>query len=217
MPHHRRFRWLVAVIPGVLVVALPGLASAATLRVEPGEDYQMVVYRAGAEANRLTLTHTAIAGDVVVDDPGTNRISARLPDCVAVMTRGVCSRVFARNPTEVHLGGGNDRATVTRVHLFAGIGNDSIVLHAGYARGDEGDDVLTIIRDPSKPYVEGVLDSDVTSIDGGPGRDVLAGGPDSDMIYAEDGEVDQVTCGGGGDVVYADPVDVIDPDCSPAR
>jgi hypothetical protein len=49
---------------------------------------------------------------------------------------------------------------------------------------------------------------------GGPGADLLDGGPGADRIAAEyDGSRDTIRCGGGSDVVNADPLDRVATDC----
>lgn len=47
-------------------------------------------------------------------------------------------------------------------------------------------------------------------IDAGPGMDNVTGGDSSDVIVITDGELDQVSCGYGADIIYADSVDVLD-------
>jgi Ca2+-binding RTX toxin-like protein len=96
--------------------------------------------------------------------------------------------------------GGNDvlRGSNCADTIDGGAGDDDI--DAGY-----GDDTIT----------------------GGPGRDRISGdlrsggcGPvwcdlpfGNDTIYAQDGEVDSISCGYGQDTVYADAVDVVAGDC----
>lgn len=52
---------------------------------------------------------------------------------------------------------------------------------------------------------------------GGPGHDHIEGDGGGDTIYARDGQRDWITCGANSydrrDVVYADRVDVVAPDC----
>jgi hypothetical protein len=67
------------------------------------------------------------------------------------------------------------RVTGTSDHLYGGNGNDTI-------DGRDGPDYL----------------------DGGLGIDTIQGGTGKDHIYANDGVVDQVACGGNGDIIYAD-------------
>ena len=64
------------------------------------------------------------------------------------------------------------------------------------------------------------------TITGGPGRDTINGdtnsvctsivclpGASNDVIHARDGEVDQIACGFGNDIVVADSIDVVSGDC----
>jgi hypothetical protein len=92
--------------------------------------------------------------------------------------------------------------------------------------GGGGNDVLkaadtndTVNGGAGDDQVEGGLGNDV--ITGGPGKDMIMGDASSsycglysckvpfgnDTIYAQDGEADQIDCGIGDDVVYADPID----------
>jgi N-acetylglucosamine-6-sulfatase len=78
--------------------------------------------------------------------------------------------------------------------LLAGRGgNDTVRGAAGHDRlvGEQGADQLL----------------------GGPGHDVLDGGPGDDILLARDGERDEVTCGKGLDLVYADKRDRIARSC----
>jgi Ca2+-binding RTX toxin-like protein len=46
-----------------------------------------------------------------------------------------------------------------------------------------------------------------------PGADTVFGGPGNDTIFVRDGEPDVVSCGSGFDTVYADPTDIVRPNC----
>lgn len=102
--------------------------------------------------------------------------------------------------------------------VLAGGGNDRIV----------GEDAReTIDGGAGDDYLEGGKNHD--TITGGPGRDTIFGDdtdascnadfPESCVLYgndaidARDGEVDQVDCGAGQDVVSADPADVVAANC----
>lgn len=50
-------------------------------------------------------------------------------------------------------------------------------------------------------------------LDGGPGADRIAGGEGDDVLIALDGDVDELTCGEGMDVVAVDSVDAVAADC----
>jgi len=104
--------------------------------------------------------------------------------------------------------------------------------NAGSLAGGGGNDDLsgadgmeTIDGGPGNDRVVGGFNDDVLT--GGPGRDQIIGdlptgdcGPlwckypyGNDTIYAQDGEVDTISCGWGTDTVYADAADVVDGDC----
>jgi hypothetical protein len=115
-------------------------------------------------------------------------------------------------------------------------GNDFVKVaqatNAGELIGNGGDDDLSGADGIEKidggagndRLVGGFNDDTIT---GGPGRDQLIGdlptgdcGPiwckypfGNDTIYAQDGEVDTISCGWGTDTVYADAADVVDGDC----
>jgi hypothetical protein len=115
-------------------------------------------------------------------------------------------------------------------------GNDFLKVaqatNAGDISGGNGDDDLSgadgmekIDGGAGNDHLVGGFNDDV--ITGGPGRDQIIGdlptgdcGPlwckypfGNDTIYAQDGEVDTISCGWGTDTVYADAADVVDGDC----
>jgi Ca2+-binding RTX toxin-like protein len=51
------------------------------------------------------------------------------------------------------------------------------------------------------------------AITGGAGPDTILGENNNDEIFAEDGEVDTITCGSGTDIAHADPGDNVNADC----
>lgn len=124
------------------------------------------------------------------------------------------------------LGAGDDKYILVGSYaqvVNGGPGNDSIDTGAmrDVVHGDDGDDYVSggpdadrIFGDAGNDEVRGHNDGD--DVDGGAGRDVLIGdGGDatkegSDRIATRDGEVDQVSCGFGADVVTADDTDVIE-------
>jgi hypothetical protein len=51
-----------------------------------------------------------------------------------------------------------------------------------------------------------------TVLKGGPGLDLIRGDVSADTIYAQDGEKDTISCGGGTDTVYFDRgIDSVNP------
>ena len=76
-------------------------------------------------------------------------------------------------------------------------------------RGSSGPDQL--IGSDAPNTIEGG-DGDDT-VDGSGGADVLVTGAGNDVVQARDGERDDVTCGPGRDVVQADAVDAVSPEC----
>ncbi|MFE1554288.1 hypothetical protein ACFW6V_04765 [Streptomyces sp. NPDC058734] len=55
------------------------------------------------------------------------------------------------------------------------------------------------------------------TVDPGAGSDDIFAGPRGDTISARDGAVDEIDCGGGFDVVTADPADVVAANCELVR
>jgi Ca2+-binding RTX toxin-like protein len=106
-------------------------------------------------------------------------------------------------------------------HIYGGEGNDTLTAGRGgdYVSGENGNDSLVDLpqrNTGTKDYLYGGAGND--SIDGrdGPdelngnsGTDMITGGAGKDHIYANDGEVDQVACGGNGDVLYADTITAV--------
>src|SRR4051812_47265306 len=111
--------------------------------------------------------------------------------------------------TTVQLGPGDDHATVgaaTKVEVD----------------GDTGDDVLT--GGPNADDLTGGEGNDrIAGGDGddqlatGGGRDTVDGGAGDDAIYGSGEGVDHISCGPGNDKVFAEPRDVIAPDCEKGR
>ncbi|MFL5962931.1 MAG: hypothetical protein ACJ757_08590 [Gaiellaceae bacterium] len=77
--------------------------------------------------------------------------------------------------------------------LYGGPGSDRLLGGSGddELRGEAGDDVIT----------------------GGPGNDTLVGGAGDDVVNAVDGSRDNIRCGVGRDLVFADGRDRVDRDC----
>jgi Ca2+-binding RTX toxin-like protein len=101
--------------------------------------------------------------------------------------------------------------------LTGGSGDDRVVAgsaSSGPMSGGGGDDVLT--------FASGAAGYGAWTIDGGGGNDTITGHPALDVVHAgggndrvdvADGSADQVDCGGGVDVVYADAADTVAGDC----
>lgn len=97
--------------------------------------------------------------------------------------------------------------------IEGGAGDDEIRVSAYGAIIDAGpgDDLVVASRDAT---ISGGPGNDEISaggyLDGGPGQDSVSGDNSNDVIVVNDGELDQVTCGLGADIVFADAVDVLD-------
>ena len=86
---------------------------------------------------------------------------------------------------------------------MAGRSNDDRIF------GDEGDDTIT--GDRGSDHIAGGSGND--RLFGNLDPDVVSGGPGDDRINVVRGDVDEVRCGPGRDVVYADAADHLDGDC----
>lgn len=73
----------------------------------------------------------------------------------------------------------------------------------------------TVHAGPGADGVDGGAGND--TLHGGPGRDLLIGGEGYDTILARDGERDRIRCGPQDDLVKADRIDVVAPDCERVR
>ncbi|MCW3022771.1 MAG: hypothetical protein JWR30_2093 [Conexibacter sp.] len=130
-----------------------------------------------------------------------------------------------------------ERLIVSDAGTFVGSDNPEYikmgqVVDNGVLIGNGGDDELRgaggadkLDGGPGNDKLDGGYGDDV--ITGGPGKDTISGdlaggdcGPiwchlpyGNDTIYAQDGEVDSISCGIGEDVVYADAADVVAPGC----
>ena len=103
------------------------------------------------------------------------------------------------------------------------VGLAVVVLLAGAARGalfrgTDRADKLT--GTPATDTIYGLAGADAIDARGGAdlivpgaGRDTVNGGPGDDRIAAQDGAVDEITCGPGVDTVTADAADVVAPNC----
>jgi Ca2+-binding RTX toxin-like protein len=86
---------------------------------------------------------------------------------------------------------------------MAGRSNDDRIF------GDAGDDYIT--GDRGADRIAGGSGND--QLFGNLGPDVVSGGPGDDRINVVRGEVDEVRCGAGRDVVHADAADKVARDC----
>jgi Ca2+-binding RTX toxin-like protein len=93
--------------------------------------------------------------------------------------------------------------------IRGGQGNDT-------ENGGPGSDVLfagpgvdVLIGGPGNDTIFARARADVAE----PGADTVFGGPGDDVIFVRDGEPDVVSCGSGFDIVFADPTDIVRPDC----
>ncbi len=129
--------------------------------------------------------------------PRDKTASSRIPGLLLAVCGALLIALSASDlASGAVLGGGEDetlRGSIRDEVLAAFAGDDALW-------GFGGEDLL----------VGGPGDDELY---GGAGEDVLLGGPGADFVEAADGEPDRVLCGPGRDVVSADRLDRIYPDC----
>jgi hypothetical protein len=155
--------------------------------------------------------------DLVVADHGSHSLTVLLRREPGVC-RGREARPITGTPGDDRLRGGRG------VDLIRGLGGDDSVF--GWASGDclyggPGDDVL--LGNSGGDLIDGGPGDDRIlggppefnpsrgrdTIIGGPGRERIRAGAADDLVRAADGERDRVSCGGGHDVAFVDPEDVV--------
>lgn len=96
--------------------------------------------------------------------------------------------------------------------VAAGVALAALLAGTASAARIVGTNRADVLRGGSRAdIIDGRAGNDL--LDGGAGRDRLRGGTGSDSVVAWDGVRDRVSCGPGADVVNADGVDSISPDC----
>lgn len=155
--------------------------------------------------------------DLVVANHGSHSLTVLLRREPGVC-RGQEARPITGTPGDDRLHGGRG------VDLIRGLAGDDEVF--GYASGDclyggRGDDV--ILGNSGGDLISGGPGDDRIlggppefnpgrgrdTIIGGPGRDRIRAGAADDVVRAADDERDRVDCGGGHDVAFVDPQDVV--------
>jgi Ca2+-binding RTX toxin-like protein len=114
-----------------------------------------------------------------------------------------------RSLTTLTGGPGNDALVARRGSgtIEGGPGNDAIAFKDAWTvTGGEGDDWIVQMGEGIGP--SGNLEN---------GASVVSGGSGSDHIDVVNGQADTVTCGGGLDVVYAEPADTVANNCESRR
>jgi Ca2+-binding RTX toxin-like protein len=191
-------------------------ASIDTVNCGPGSD---TVYVEAPLEDVLTDCESVItiAPEPDTDATVTQAIRGTRRNDVLRGTPGNDSFFGRGGPDEIFGLGGDD-------YVDGDAGNDR--LHGGPGRdlmaGRRGDDVIW--GDAGDDRITGDRGRD--RIFGGPGNyqlygnlgpDVIDGGPGNDRINVVHGDRDRVVCGPGGDVVFADPRDVVAGDCESVR
>jgi Ca2+-binding RTX toxin-like protein len=185
---------------------LPGIPLVSGPTFSP--DGKRIAYSAGGECRDRLGIYVANA-----DGSERHRVSN---SCRIVGTDG--ADVLHGSFSQVVLGlGGNDTLYADDTYyyfdgntLYGGPGDDQLIGGDGtdVLYGGRGDDTLS-----GGPFRDVLI--------GGPGRDHIDGGTGNDVTGAHDGERDWITCGTSGpgsgvrekDVVYADKIDIVAPDC----
>ena len=183
---------------------------------------------------RFEDTTGATAGDGCTQVDGTQVDCTNVTAVIANLGEGNdyfyndCCDNFAPTSQTINGGGGNDDINGLSNNvpdtINGGAGDDKLNGDTGNdtIHGNDGNDTIlgeagndTAFGDAGDDTVRGGRDDD--AVDGGAGLDTLEGdegpastGDGNDHITARDGQVDQIGCGFGADVVTADASDVID-------
>ena len=201
-------RAAIAALLLLVVLGVPSAASAhGVIKIGGGE----LVYLSDDSSSASRLEIAADLVSVRVYDPGSVGGIQAPSSCRAgeVDSRGTIVEWTCPSTGVVSLraetGPNEDRATVTGVmpaKLFGDSGADELRTADldDEARGRDGNDLI-------------VTNGGADVIDTGEGADVVDAGAGDDTIAAADGERDEIACGPGADVVKADQLDVVAPDC----
>jgi Ca2+-binding RTX toxin-like protein len=191
------FALLIALLPsGAGAASAQCLQSAGTARTDAaqGEINKVIVgYR--KRGNRVRLINRAemrggvrdITDVVCPNDQRWHRVVVRLKDkndFVSLRGRDPVLRKYTKVPRTI------------AVRVSAGAGNDEVLGHKGRDRVSAGADRDEVRTFAGNDYIKG-----------GNGRDRIWAGPGKDEIHVDDGNKDVVDCGGGIDLVFADPRD----------
>ena len=230
-------------VPAVVLASLalpcaPALAS--SVRVNYPKD--ALVYRAASgERNRVAITAAKSS-----TSQGDRYVTFTVSDSVAIQPGTGCERpesgdrrfveceLFGSAHAVLRLGDRSDRArvlsTFDKVLVDGGLGDDVLIggpgndtLLGGHGTdnllGGRGVDELFarsygVSRDVTADRLRGGRDSDLLMgsagpnlIDPGPGADQVSAGGGRDIVYARDDAVDQVHCGAGEDSAVTDGFD----------
>jgi Ca2+-binding RTX toxin-like protein len=111
---------------------------------------------------------------------------------------------------KIYGGGRDDELTDASVHCTGTSHSWRCFDDENLLRGGRGDDYLSgntkLFGGPGDDelYVSYPYKGTRTILDGGPGLDTIEGAGSVDTIYAQDGEQDEISCGGDKDTVYFD-------------
>lgn len=213
---------LSALLAAASVAALwPAVAHASTASISGG----VLQIAGGPESSNISFGGNSFLQRYIVDTagitagPGCTQMDATKVECDNALYTQIVAQLgggddtFAaggavfNTATTVNGDAGNDTIYGTDANdtINGGDGNDSVT-------GNSAND--TVDGGPGDDDVRGGGGSD--RVIGGPGRDTVNGdGPEvlddgNDTIDVNDGELDQVQCGFGADIVNADALDVAD-------
>lgn len=176
-----------------------------------------VVYDGSHLEDKLTVSRVPGEQTLVFEDP-TQVITPTDSTCVQDTPHRVRCLSVQGEPSgglhfaQIRLYGGDDQGVIALhdndfgVSINGGDGADTLTSgEAGHALyGGNGNDVLR--GNGGEDVIYGNAGAD--DIDGGAGMDALFGDGGSDTIHAQDGEVDEIDCGGGIDTLSADADDI---------
>jgi Ca2+-binding RTX toxin-like protein len=146
-------------------------------------------------------------GDLLEGDGGADTLRGGAGDDIGLGGPGADTAAYDDAPAPVTIDLGSSGTTQDS----GGSGAETLLDVEGVT-GSPFDDTLTGSNGPDTIAGAGGADT----IDGREGADALGGGAGLDAIESRDSSADSISCGEGPDSISADPLDKLDPDCTPA-
>lgn len=221
---NRRARWLL----GVAVVFVASVSPAVAEASVASKSGNTITIAAGAgETNNIQLRSECCYYIARISDAaGITAADGCFQETATLVN---CDSTRPNPDVVVTLGDGNDKLTIladpelASLNADGGPGDDEIYSDGttDLIRGGDGNDSLGASAGEDQVFGEGGDDivvggSGADRVSGGSGKDRIEGDGTlsccwgSDTIDSRDGEVDQVSCGLGSDVVTGDAVDVFE-------
>jgi hypothetical protein len=172
---------------------------------------------APGETNHLAMSYDFATARYVFEDTAVASIGVTAKGCSSGGPQVAYCAFGSFLSIDAHLGDGGpgyaiDNLDVTTVSIHGGTAADTLIGGVGGTvtlDGGGGYDSLTA-RGGQTTLAAGPGGAELF---GGTGHSTYQGSPEADDIHARNGVAENVTCGGGADVVDADPNDTVAADC----